>query len=129
MLMCRRYLGWVVSAWLASQICGVVAAPALLSIAATAHDGEECDCPLLPGQACPMHHSGTHGGKHDDSTCRLRNAFDGQGTALLALSGGFGVLPEPAVPVARFDQIAMMPPSAPFPLVRASLPEAPPPRA
>jgi hypothetical protein len=120
----RRYLGWVVCGWLACQIAGVAAAPVLLVTAAAAHDERECDCPLLPGQACPMHHNG----KHDNTTCRMRNGFDGD-AALFSLTGGFGVLPELTAAVSSFDPGAIVLPSTPFSLVRPSLPEAPPPRA
>jgi hypothetical protein len=124
----RRHLVWVVCGWLACQLAGVAAAPVLLWTGVAAHDDEACDCPLLPGQACPMH----RGAKHDsrpDTTCKLRSAFDGPDAALFSLSGGSGILPAPTRPVGALVPGAIVPPLTTSAISRASLPEAPPPRA
>ena len=120
----RRHLAWVVCAWLTCQLAGVAAAPIMLWGTTAAHDEQECDCPLLPGQACPMHHNGKH-----DTTCKMRNAFGGSDAALFALSGGFGVLPPSTVTVSTFAPGAVVPLGGPSAVTRAHRPESPPPRA
>ena len=119
----RRHLMWVICGWLTCQLVGVAAAPVMLW-GATAHDDQECDCPLLPGQTCPMHHNGKH-----DTTCKMRNAFGGAEAALFAMTGGFGVLPTPTVTVSAFHPGASVRTEAPFEIAHPFVPEAPPPRA
>jgi hypothetical protein len=120
----RRHLVWVVCGWLVCQLAGVAAAPIMLLGATATHDEQECDCPVAPGQACPMHHSGKH-----DTTCKMRNAFGGPEAALFALSGGFGVLPRSTVTVSAFIPGAVVLIGRPSAILRAHRPESPPPRA
>ena len=114
---------WVVCGWLACQLVGVAAAPVTLW-GAIDHDDQECDCPLLPGQTCPMHHNGKH-----DTTCKMRNAFGGAEASLFALTGGFGVLPTPTTTVSAFHPGAAVRTDAAFVIAQPFVPEAPPPRA
>ena len=52
----RNRLSWVIAGWLVCQFAGV-AAPLTLYAISTASGGHDatCDCPIAPGQACPMH--------------------------------------------------------------------------
>ena len=76
-----------------------------------------------------MHHSGTHDGKHDDTTCRIRNAFPASDAALFAQSGGFGILPGPTSVVSTFHPGVVVRTSTPDAITKTYLPDAPPPRA
>src|SRR5438046_1009334 len=95
----RRHLPWAIAGWLACQMAGLTAAPLALSgaHASPADHDEKCDCPVAPGQACPMHHT-----REGDRTCKIRHAFGGSDAALLALAGGVGVLPRPTASVSAF---------------------------
>jgi hypothetical protein len=109
---------------------GVLASPILMWRVTASHDDRECECPIAPGQACPMHHNGKdHAGKRDDTTCTLRNAFPADDTALFAHAGGFGILPGPMAVATDFDPGAVVLTAAPSALLRAYRPESPPPRA
>jgi hypothetical protein len=129
MLSVRRRLAWVACGWLACQLAGVVAAPVVLWHLAASNDDRDCDCPVAPGQACPMHHGGNHEGRQDTSTCHLRNAFPTSDAALLSLSGGSGILPRPTTTVSVFDAGAVVLSGTPSAVLRVYRPESPPPRA
>jgi hypothetical protein len=108
-------------------MAGIVVAPLALSCQGTpaAHDDEQRCCPgMHPGQVCPMHHT-REGGR----TCKMRSACGPSDAALVALSGGLGVLPPATPPVSAFalgDLHATVAASA---IARAYRPESPPPRA
>jgi hypothetical protein len=121
----RRHLSWVVCGWLACQLSGVVATPLVLWHAVASTDDRDCDCPIAPGQACPMHHNG----KHDDATCRMRNAFPASDAALFSQSGVFGILPAPTATVTVFHPGSVVRTPTSVAVARAHVPEAPPPRA
>ena len=124
----RRRLAWVVCGWLACQMTGALAGPILMWRVTASHDDRECECPVAPGQACPMHHSGKdHAGKRDDTTCRLRNALPAADAALFA--HGFGILPGPMVVAMVFDPGAIVLTAAASAVLRVYRPESPPPRA
>ena len=77
-----------------------------------------------------MHHNGKdHAGKHDDTTCRLRNAFPAADAALFAQSGAFGILPGPMAALMVFDPGAIVLTAAPSAVFRVYRPRIPPPRA
>jgi len=121
----RRHLPWVVCGWLACQMAGLVASPVLLSQLAATEEHRECDCPVAPGQACPMHHGGTHG----DTTCKMRNAFPGSNATLLSQAAVFGVLPDATAAVSTFHPGTMVRAATPDLIAHARVPEAPPPRS
>ena len=133
MLGFRRHLSWAICGWLASQIVGIVAAPALVWQLTASQVDQACDCPLGPGQACPMHQGGTHDGKHDSKqdtpTCKLRNAFPASDAAMFSQSGAFGILPRPMVALTVFHPGVLVHARTPVAIAHAYLPEAPPPRA
>jgi hypothetical protein len=106
-------------------MAGLVASPILLSQAAASDDNRECDCPVAPGQACPMHHGGAHG----DTTCKMRNAFPVSSATLLSQAGIFGILPEATAAVSIFNPSTIARASTPRIIRHAQIPEAPPPRA
>src|SRR5437763_1488558 len=86
----RRRLSWLIGAWLLCQLANVAAAPLTFCCqnVATADDEEKC-CPgLLPGQVCPMHHT-----KEGVRTCKMRAVCSGTEASIVALAGGFGVMP------------------------------------
>ena len=127
----RRRLAWVVCGWLACQMAGVFAGPVLMWRVTAAHDDRECECPVTPGQACPMHHNGNgkdHDGKRDDTTCKLRNALPPADAALFA-HGGFGILPGPIAVARVLDPGAIVATAAPSAVLRVYRPESPPPRS
>ena len=122
----RRRLPWVIGAWLLCQVAGVAAAPVAFCCqnVATAADEDNC-CPgLLPGQVCPMHHT-----KEGERTSKMRNACARSDAALLALSGGVGVLPKATAIVVAFDSGRPPRLSRPSAIARHHRPESPPPRA
>jgi len=128
MLDLRRHLAWIVCSWLACHLAGVVAAPAALWHLTASHDaldGGVCDCPVAPGQACPMHQSG----KHDDTTCKMRNAFPASDQALFSQWAAFGILPGSTASVSLFQPGAIVSVSAPAEIAEFYVPDAPPPRA
>ena len=121
----RSHLSWVIAGWLVCQFAGV-AAPLALYASTTpsgSHD-ETCGCPIAPGQACPMHHTG-----EGVRTCKIRNASGGSEATLLAQAGGIGLLPTATVTVSAFDQCASVRTATPPAITRVHVPESPPPRA
>jgi hypothetical protein len=119
----RRRLALVACLWLAGQIAGIAAAP----VAFTLHDVQTCEeiCPaLLSGQDCPMHH--TQEGKR---TCKMRNACAGSDAALISLAGVIAVLPPPTEAVSAFVAGMFFADVSSSALLRAAIPESPPPRA
>jgi hypothetical protein len=123
----RRHLAWIVCGWLAGQMAGLAAAPLALccqSAPAAHDDGQKC-CPgLLLGQVCPMHHT-----REGDRTCKMRSACGPSDAALVALSGGLGVLPPATALVNAFALGDVLGAAAPSAIARAYRPESPPPRA
>jgi hypothetical protein len=125
----RRRLTFVVCVWLVSQAAGLAAAPFALCCptapGTSVHDAEEECCPgLLPGQVCPMHHV-----KEGVRTCKMRSACGSSDAALVWLSGGLGVLPQPPATVSAFELRELTSVMAPSAIARAHRPESPPPRA
>ena len=123
MLFARRRLALVACLWLAGQIAGIAAAP----VAFTLHDVQTCEelCPaLLSGQDCPMHH--TQEGKR---TCKMRSAGAGSDAALISLAGVIAVLPQPTDAVSIFVPGILLADASSSALLRAAIPESPPPRA
>jgi hypothetical protein len=125
MLSVRRHLAWVVCGWIACQLAGVLATPVGLWRLTAAHDDRECECPVAPGQACPMHHDQ----KSDQPVCKLRNAFPTADAVLLSLNSGFGIVPEPIPAVAVLRPGAIVRTGTPSAVLRIDRPESPPPRA
>jgi hypothetical protein len=76
-----------------------------------------------------MHHNDTHDGKHDETTCKLRNAFPASDAALFAQSGGFGILPGSTSAVSPFRPGLVVRMSTPDAIARTYVPDGPPPRA
>jgi hypothetical protein len=120
----RSHLSWVIAGWLACQFAGMAAPLAMHALSAPSGSHDECDCPIAPGQACPMHHTG-----EGDRTCKIRNASGGSEAALLAQAGGIGLLPPSTVTVSAFVQCASVRTETPSAILRAHRPESPPPRA
>jgi hypothetical protein len=134
----RRALRSFVCAWLFCQLTGFVVAPiavchdaAAAPLVAAAHPAghaaghEMCTCDgALPGQACPMHQTSA-----GDDLCVLESDCPTSPSILTTLLGGVGLLPPPAAPESTL--IAGARPSAEgrASIVRAELPDAPPPRA
>jgi hypothetical protein len=124
----RRRLTFIVCIWLAGQAAGLATAPFALCCktapGTSVHDDEEECCPgLLPGQVCPMHHT-----KEGVRTCKMRSACSSSDAALVLLSGGLGVLPEPTVTVSAFELRDGTPVMAPSAIARVLRPESPPPK-
>jgi hypothetical protein len=126
MVFVRRYLSWLIGAWLACQIAGVAAAPVTFSCkdVPTSHDEAECCTGLKPGQVCPMHH--TTAGKRE---CKMRNACGQSDAALMALAGGVGDLPSATSVVNAFDLCDVVRDLAATAIPRTDRPDSPPPRA
>jgi hypothetical protein len=125
----RRRLTFIVCVWLVGQTAGLAAAPFALCCktapGTSVHDDEEKCCPgLLPGQVCPMHHT-----KEGVRTCKMRSACGNSDSALVLLSGGLGVLPEPTATVSAFELRGVTSVMAPSAIARALRPESPPPKA
>lgn len=123
----RPLLRSLASVWLACQLAGFAAAPLALCLgpASAAADVEDACCPgIAPGQMCPMHHT-----REGTRQCVLRNACASSSAALLTLFGGLGLLPSSA----ESSTVVAVSPLGPAPsserIVRADLPESPPPRA
>ena len=122
----RRHLSWVICGWLLCQVASVAAAPLAFCCKGlpTIGDEEKC-CPgLLPGQICPMHHT-----REGVKTCKMRNACTRSDAALIALAGGVGTLPPQTPTVNVFDSSSFVSPLTPSAILRAHVPESPPPRA
>ena len=126
----RKFLAPLAVLWLGCQLAAIFAAPLVFTLrsAEASEEAVECECPgTLPGQACPMHrgHSDT---RDDENTCRMQSACTTSDAALLTLSGSAAPLPTPDVIVVNqlpivFDAAASLL------VLRASTPDAPPPRA
>jgi len=119
----RRRLAFVACLWLAGQIAGVAAAPVAFSL----RNVKTCEdvCPaVLSGQDCPMHH--TQEGKR---TCKMRNACADPDAALISLAGVIGVIPQPTDAVSNFVPGIFLADASSSALIRAAIPESPPPRA
>lgn len=88
----RSHLSWVIAGWLVCQFASV-AAPLALYAAITPSSGhdKECDCPIAPGQVCPMHHT-----NEGARTGEIRNASGGSEATFLAQAGEIGLLPHHA---------------------------------
>ena len=126
MMKLRKRLSWFAGVWLFCQIAGFAAAPLTFGahVIAAAIDG--CDCPgTAPGQVCPMHAANK---AQDDNTCRLRNACAPDEAALLSIVGGTSVTPDVAIASIDLQSISIDS-FVTIPLVRAELPDSPPPRA
>jgi hypothetical protein len=123
----RRHLSSLIGAWLVCQIAGVAAAPITFCCkdVPTSHDESECCAGLMPGQACPMHHT-TKDGKRE---CKMRNACLPSDTALMALAGSDGIVPPATSAVSAFDLCDVVADLAATAILRADPPESPPPRA
>jgi hypothetical protein len=122
----RRHFAWMICAWLACQVASVAAAPlAFCCKSVPATDPDDKCCPgMLPGQICPMHHK-----KEGERTCKMRNACTRSDAALISLAGGLGTIPRPTPTVNVFDSGTFVTPIAPSAILRAHVPESPPPRA
>jgi hypothetical protein len=123
MVFVRSRLSWVIAGWLACQFAAAAAPLALQAINVPSGIHDECDCPIAPGQACPMHHT-----DEGDRTCKIRNASGGSQAALLAQAGGIGLLPPSTVTVSAFEPCASVRTETPAAIPRAHRPEFPPPR-
>jgi hypothetical protein len=122
----RRHLSWLICGWLLCQVASVAAAPLAFCCKGvpTIGDEEKC-CPgLLPGQICPMHHT-----KEGERTCKMRNACARSDAALIALASGIGIVPDLTLTVSVFDSGTFVAAFAPSTILRAHVPESPPPRA
>src|SRR5437867_3560610 len=122
----RRHLAWMVCGWLVCQVAGVAAAPLAFSCKdVPAADPDEKCCPgMLPGQICPMHHT-----REGVKTCKMRNACTRSDAALIALASAVGTIPETPRVVNTFDSSTFVAPISPSAILRAHVPESPPPRA
>jgi hypothetical protein len=121
----RRRTSWVLGGWLLFQFVGI-GAP-LLVAAKTAVE-ELCFCPdAEPGAACPMHQA-----KHkssDSAGGSLKDGCSPTDTALLALMGGTGIVPQ-TFSLSLADLVSEHAAiSAPQPTSFVALPDSPPPRA
>jgi len=118
----------VAAVWIVLQVAALAAAPLSLCAHApaepAAHHDANC-CPgIAPGQVCPMHHT-REGGR----TCTMSSACGAGDIALLSLSFALGA----PVPLAHAlhlnavrDRVSSLVPAR---IVRADLPDPPPPRA
>ena len=122
----RRHLAWMVCGWLMCQVASVVAAPlAFCCKDVPAADPNDKCCPgMLPGQICPMHHT-----REGVKTCKMRNACARSDAALIGLAGGLATFSQPTAAVNIFDSGTAVPQIAPSAILRANVPESPPPRA
>jgi hypothetical protein len=122
----RRHLAWMVCGWLLCQVASVAAAPlAFCCKDIPAADPDDKCCPgMLPGQICPMHHT-----REGVKTCKMRNACAQSDAALIGLAGGLATLSPPTAAVSIFDSGTTVPQIAPSAILRAHVPESPPPRA
>jgi hypothetical protein len=124
----RPLLRSLASVWLACQLAGFAAAPLAVCLGPAAPavaDVEDACCPgIAPGQMCPMHHT-REGTRH----CVLRNACASSSAALLTLFGGLGLMPPSAESLTVFAVSPLASAPSSERIVRADLPESPPPRA
>jgi hypothetical protein len=118
----------VAGVWLVLQVAALAAAPISSSsnpaAPPAAHHDANC-CPgIAPGQVCPMHHT-REGGR----TCTMSGGCRTGDIALLSLTFALGV-PTPSVHALHLTLTSDCVPSlVPARIVRAELPESPPPRA
>jgi hypothetical protein len=121
----RRRLPWIVSAWLLCQAAAVASAPmALWRTGPTIAVEDDC-CPgVAPGQVCPMHHT-----KEGQRKCVMHGACASSTAALIALSGGIGLLAHVSVADAPYAAAGAILISESSTLSRLAPPESPPPRA
>jgi hypothetical protein len=118
----RRRLSWLIAGWLVCQIASATGAPVF---AALGLDEDACCRGLAPGQTCPMHHHS----RENDRTCKMRSACPRGETAILALAGGVGILPDATDVVTAFVLGEPVASPRPAPVTRTTRPESPPPRA
>jgi len=116
----------MVCGWLVCQVASVAAAPlAFCCKDVPAADPNDKCCPgMLPGQICPMHHT-----REGVKTCKMRNACARSDAALIGLAGGLATLSQPTPTVNIFDSGTTVPQITPSAILRAHVPESPPPRA
>jgi hypothetical protein len=114
--------------WLVLQLAALAAAPIALcsrpaSGLAMRHDANCCPG-IAPGQVCPMHHT-----REGEPTCTMSSACGTSDIALLSLTFGLSA-PVPSAHAVHLVATADLVSSpAPARIVRAELPEPPPPRA
>ena len=122
----RKGLRLAVGAWVVIQLAGLAAGPLVLCSKAPAQESDShgACCPGVgPGQVCPMHKT-----REGASKCTLSSACHPSDAALLSLFAAIGVTPQGSFPLApnlTTDRIASLSERS---IVRASLPEPPPPR-
>lgn len=134
----RRYVRAVAMTWLLCQAaslsafvpeecCVSHAAEAAAKVATSSSEACHEDPAPEPkeGDACPMH----HGGSHSDARCVMTNACEGPGTHLLGLFALIGFLEAPTSSSIVLDSVAAFVPDAPPLLNQLSIPDAPPPKA
>lgn len=118
----------IAGAWLVLQLAALVAAPAALSsdrVDPPSANHEHTCCPgIAPGQICPMHHT-----REGLRTCTMSGTCRAGDLALMSLMFALGV-PVPAANAVRLVTTTdLVPLTAAARIVRAELPESPPPRA
>jgi hypothetical protein len=84
----RRALAPIAAVWIACQLAGLAAAPAVVWVS-TAEMLVECTCSHGDHAVCPMHHKPAP----DSNRCQMRSAQDNQTATLGSLFGGVGVAP------------------------------------
>ena len=116
----------MVCGWLVCHVASIAAAPlAFCCKDVPAMDPDDKCCPgMLPGQICPMHHT-----REGVKTCKMRNACARSDAALIGLAGGLATLLQPTPAVNIFDSGTTVPQITPSAILRAHVPESPPPRA
>jgi hypothetical protein len=122
----RRHLFWVVGGWLLCQVASVAAAPLTFCCRnVPAADPDDKCCPgMLPGQICPMHHR-----QEGVRTCKMRNACTRSDAALISLAGSLAPIPDRLTAERVFDSSSVVTPIVSSAILRAHVPESPPPRA
>src|SRR5437867_9785704 len=122
----RRVVRCAAWAWLAAQLAAFAAAPIVLCAHAQEPGPHQAACcpGTAPGQICPMHHAreGT------TSKCRMGNACRASDAALLSLFTTAGVATPTAMSIQLTSTSDRVDDAASTPIVRAALPESPPPR-
>jgi len=79
---------------------------------------------MLPGQICPMHHK-----QEGVRTCKMRNACTRSDAALISLAGSLAPIPDRLPAEHVFDSSTFITPFVSSAILRAPVPESPPPRA
>lgn len=113
--------------WLVLQLAGFAAAPIAMCVddggSPVTRHGKAC-CPgIAPGRICPMHHT-----REDGGTCTMSGACHAGDVALLSLIASAGVPALRARAVSLSATGDRLQPFVAAPIVRAELPESPPPR-